>query len=171
MSLNEPSGGGPPESAEACDGYVEVVLYPYYPVESGFYSGTGDHVGQINGGPNPYCGLQGGDVYSFTGDELTVELRPRVAINPFEAVGKGTTAEVEVEVTPEENQTPITLSLRRLQGTGEARFAQNNGTSITITQTETIEISGVTESSVKNNYIIEAKLNNKLLASDTFSVA
>lgn len=77
--MEEPSGMGTPQSGEGCDGYIEVYFYPEYEIEEGDYCVSGDHAAQQNIGHNPYCGMQGADIYDFTNDCETVII-PKVNI-------------------------------------------------------------------------------------------
>ena len=101
-------------------------------------------------------------------------VRPTITITPFEAVGKGSTLSVSVQVTGNSNNTPITLRLTKLSGTGESQFS-NNSSTIIIYQSGNVVIKGITESSAKDNYIIETIINNQVQTSsaskDRFSIA
>jgi hypothetical protein len=107
--------------------------------------------------------------------DFPVESIPKVRITPFEAVGKNDVLPVAVQVTGNNNNTPITLNLRKLSGTGESVFTNGNSPTIPANQSGNYEIKGITESSVKDNYIIETKVNNKVIipaqSMDKFSIA
>ncbi len=108
------------------------------------------------------------------GDDIEISAVPKVIITPFEVVGKGSTFPIAVQVTGNTNNTQITLRLTKLSGTGESQFANNTSTT-TITQSGTVELKGITESSAKDNYIIETLMNNRVqtrnTSKDRFSVA
>ena len=108
------------------------------------------------------------------GNDIEITAIPKVIITPFEVVGKGSTFPIAVQVTGNTNNTQITLRLTKLSGTGESQFANNTATT-TITQSGTVELKGITESSAKDNYIIETLINNRVLpritSKDRFSVA
>lgn len=116
------------------------------------------------------CGME--EVYNTANGSM--EVRPGVVITPFEVVGKGSTFQVSIQVTNNNNNTPITLRLRKLSGTGEAQFMNNSSTTI-IYQSGNVEIKGITDSSAKDNYIIETIINNRVQTSnqskDNFSIA
>jgi hypothetical protein len=68
------------------------------------------------------------------------------------------------------NNQPVTLTIQTTTGTGEAKFTSNNSTTMTITQSQNIEIKGITESSQKDNLKITASFGNTT-STDNFSVA
>ncbi|HYE72526.1 MAG TPA: hypothetical protein VEF04_04310, partial [Blastocatellia bacterium] len=89
------------------------------------------------------------------------DVNPRVTIaSNLVGVPKNDTAEVDVTLSPSPSSTSITLRLSTTSGTGEARFASNNSTTLTITQSSTISIKGITESSTANNIRLEAVVGN-----------
>jgi hypothetical protein len=104
-------------------------------------------------------------------EEAPMEVVPTVTITPFHAVGKDGTFSVPVQVSGNNNNSQITLHLKKLSGTGESQFTSNNSSTITVTQTGAYEIKGITESSAKDNYVVEANLNNSILATEAFSIA
>ncbi len=76
-------------------------------------------------------------------------------------------------VDPNGQALTTTFSIRTTSGTGSATF-EDGSTSISFqgnVTSQNLRVKGVTESSQVNNIIIEAKYNNRLLASDTFTVA
>lgn len=95
---------------------------------------------------------------------------PDASIEPFLGVGKGQTVNVPVTLTPSPATTPVTLTLSTINGTGAAKFAANNSTTLSISQSGTVAITGVTESSTADNIRLEAKLGTTSLDSDDFSV-
>lgn len=173
-----------------------------FPVESGvFFSSSNTGVATIDASSGLATGISPGDAImsvDFTGivfincgteagndeycceasevpahAEASCEIRPRVTITPFDAVGKGETFPVTVQVVGNSNNTPITLRLRRLSGTGESLFS-NNSSTIVITKNADVAIKGITESNAKDNYIIETIINGQVQASslskDKFSI-
>jgi hypothetical protein len=107
---------------------------------------------------------------AFASTTVTVQ-GPEVTLpNNLVAVGKNFSVRVNIGVSPPSNQTPITLSLSALSGTGEARFKSNNLTTLNITQSSEIEIMGVTESSAANNMLLEARAGGAALAGRSFTV-
>ncbi len=96
---------------------------------------------------------------------------PTVTIpNSLAAVGKNYSITVNIGVSPPSNQTPISLTLSTTSGTGQARFTSNNSTTLTITQSSMVEISGITESSTANNIFLEARAGDAALAGRSFTV-
>lgn len=117
--------------------------------------------------PQGIC-LSDSNIVSGTG---TMEVRPQVTFQQFQAVGKDSTRNISVQVSPTNNTAQITLTLRTTNGTGEAKFADNTTTK-QITSSQNVEIKGITESSVKDNIILEAKVGNVVLPNPrSFSVA
>jgi hypothetical protein len=102
---------------------------------------------------------------------------PTVNINKVVIVPKKGKESWFITVNNNPNNLPITLSLTRTEGTGEAKFESNDSVSMQITQTQSVSIKGVTESSKTDNIKLEAKYNGNLLndssgqpAVDPFSV-
>jgi hypothetical protein len=120
---------------------------------------------------SPPCGSCVYHGFTVIPPSATLDVRPRVMISPFEVVAKDSTYGVSVSVLGTTNATNLTLNLRRLNGTGSARFEDNNGETLPISTTGTYNIKGITESDSKDNYIIEAKYGNSVIASDRFSIA
>jgi hypothetical protein len=97
--------------------------------------------------------------------------KTKVKIGDLVAVVKNDTANVDVTVSPQNQTGNVTLTLSTKSGTGAAQFTSNNSTTMTITQTTTVEIKGITESSTRNNIRIEAKDDQgKKLDDEDFSV-
>lgn len=97
--------------------------------------------------------------------------KTKVKIGDLVAVIKNDTATVDVTVSPSNQPADVTLSLSTRSGTGVAQFTSNNSTTMTITQTTTVEIKGITESSTRNNIRIEARDDQgKKLDDEDFSV-
>lgn len=94
---------------------------------------------------------------------------PTVQMTALDAVVKGSTASVTVNVAPEANEIPVTLSLQAAGGTGEARFADGSA-SMTVTRTTTVQITGVTEGSAADNIRLEAKVGETAVTGEDFSV-
>jgi hypothetical protein len=106
------------------------------------------------------------DVVGFTGMDVV----PTVSIQAFTAVGKEQTRTVQVTLNPSPSNAPITLTIEKASGTGDAVFTSNNSKSLTISSSAPVEIKGITESSTANNLILKAKSGDTLLASETFTV-
>jgi hypothetical protein len=111
--------------------------------------------------------------FSLIDSDIDLFAKPKVRIDEFEAAGlsSGNTnlpINVKVEVNP--NNTPITLTLATRTGSGAAQFTSNGGTTLTITQTTNVEIKGTTVSSTKDNMRLEAKLGERSLDTEDFTV-
>lgn len=93
-----------------------------------------------------------------------------VTIESIVAVPKKGAATVHIGVTPLHNTTPITLTIAKDPGTtGSATF--DDGTlNRQITETTTLTVKGVTESSAKDNMSLTATANGATLAKIKFSV-
>lgn len=76
-----------------------------------------------------------------------------------DAILKGQTGTATVTLSPSPSPTAVTLSLTTTTGTGSAVFASNNSTSMTLTQSGTVQITGVTGSSVGHNIQLSASVN------------
>ena len=114
-------------------------------------------------------GFSPGAGNSDTSNAVGFEVKPlRVSIPPFQVVGKDSTRNVAVQVSPTNNNTPITLTISRSSGSGDAQFS-NNQTTIQITRSGNVAIKGITESSVKDNLTLSASLGNA--SPRSFSVA
>lgn len=101
----------------------------------------------------------------------------QATIEPFEIIEKYNVVNVPITVSNavDSNGQPLTttFSIRTSSGTGSATF-EDGSTSVSFQgniTNQNLRIKGVTESSQVNNIIVEAKYNNRLLASDTFTVA
>ena len=91
-------------------------------------------------------------------------------IGPLLAVPKNQTVSVQVTLSPAPSQENVELTLSALSGTGEARFASNNSTTLTINQTTSVEIKGITESSTRDNIRLTAKMGTQELDTEDFSI-
>ena len=123
----------------------------------------------------------GVDIYTSNVEDCLVDLRwvdasafcdvlpPQVTISDIVAVGKNYTADVNVTLNPSPSNTPVTLTLSTTSGTGSARFSDDT-TSKTISQTTTVTIKGVTESSTANNIRLQASAGSTTLATVDFTV-
>jgi hypothetical protein len=98
-----------------------------------------------------------------------VSVVPNIRVTPLEVIGKNSTKQVFVTAIGTNNQ-PVTLTIQATTGTGEAKFTSNNSTTMTITQSQNVEIKGITESSQKDNLKITASFGN-ITSMDNFSVA
>jgi hypothetical protein len=96
-------------------------------------------------------------------------VKPIIKITPFELVGKDLVKQIAVTAVGTNNQ-PVTLTIQATTGTGEAKFTSNNSTAMTITQSQNVEIKGITESSQKDNLKITASFGNTT-SMDNFGVA
>ncbi|MFA5344586.1 MAG: hypothetical protein WC381_11585, partial [Kiritimatiellia bacterium] len=63
-----------------------------------------------------------------------------------------------------------TLQIVCLNGTGSAQFTPSGGASLSIGQSGTVKIKGVTASSVSNNMMLKAVFDGTILASNVFTV-
>ena len=95
-----------------------------------------------------------------------------VTIDDLMAVGKNQTAGVKITLSPSTVQGGISLQLSTTSGTGSAKFNSNNSTTLSISQTSTVTIKGVTESSTANNIRLQAKSSDgsKTYATKDFTV-
>jgi hypothetical protein len=117
------------------------------------------------------CGTCVSRSFNYTA-QVNFNINPKVTISPIQIIGKDLTKTVSVQVIPSNNSSQITLNLRVLDGTGEARFSDTNTTTKTITSSQNVQIKGITESSAKDNIVLEAKLGNVFLPNPrNFSVA
>ena len=117
----------------------------------------------------PFCAL--GPPGSVSATASVAVTAPNVSIASFDAVARDATVGVQVSVSNNPNNAPITLRLRRASGgSGAARFALNNSTSITITRSTTVQIKGVEISSTAGNLRLEAVFGTTTLASQAFTV-
>jgi hypothetical protein len=109
--------------------------------------------------------------YSFSVYDFRMNVMlTNVTIAPLTSVPKNSIVPLQVTVSPASNQRPITLSLRTLSGTGDARFADGSSQMV-ITQTTTVQIKGVTESSATDNIRLEAKDGSISLDTEDFFVS
>ena len=93
-----------------------------------------------------------------------------VLIGSLIGIGKGQSVPVEVTLTPSPTRTPVTLTLSTTSGAGSAQFASNNSTTLNITQSTTVEIKGITESSTFDNIRLEARISGQSADTELFSV-
>ena len=95
-----------------------------------------------------------------------------VTIDNLMAVGKDQTAGVQITLSPSPVQGGISLQLSTTSGTGSAKFNSNNSTTLSISQTSTVTIKGVTASSTANNIRLQAKSSDgsKTYATKDFTV-
>ena len=115
-------------------------------------------------------GFQSGTGETANSNSIGFEVKPlTVTFQQFQIVGKGASRNIAVTVIPANNSSPITLTLRRSNGSsGSAQFANNSNT-MQITTSQNVEIKGITESDVKDNIILEADKGSA--PPETFSVA
>jgi outer membrane protein OmpA-like peptidoglycan-associated protein len=87
-------------------------------------------------------------------------------------IGKGQNSDVAITITPSPLPAGLSLTMRLevTSGTGDARFASNNSQLITISQTTTLSIRGLTESSDVNNIRLSANLGVTPVAQRTVTV-
>jgi hypothetical protein len=97
-----------------------------------------------------------------------------VTIAPIDTVRTGQTISVQITVNPSPLPfgTQVNLTLRNTSGTGEARFAVNNGTTLAITSSGPVTIRGVTVSSAVDNISLSATVlgQTAVLAEEIFTV-
>ncbi len=103
------------------------------------------------------------------GPIVLIGLSQTVSITPFAFVATNTAAGVEVITSPP-SQLTVTLALRNLYGSGAATFATNGGTSLTITQSCVVDITGTQSSSSASNMVMEAYIESAQVCSNIFSV-
>lgn len=101
---------------------------------------------------------------------VDVVARPNIRIGDLVAVVRNDTATVNVRMSTNA-PTTVTLTLQTRTGTGAARFASNNSTTMEITQTSDVVIEGITESSTRNNIRLQAnRSDGRKLDDEDFSV-
>lgn len=97
-----------------------------------------------------------------------------VTIAPIDTVRTGSTISVQITINPSPLPfgTQVNLTLRSTSGTGEARFAANNGTTLPITASGPVIIRGVTVSSAVDNISLSATVlgQTAVLAQEIFTV-
>jgi hypothetical protein len=104
------------------------------------------------------------------GDSAGFDVHSRLTLGSITGVGKGHTKTVQVTFTPSPSTTAITLNLSTTTGSGSAVFDASGQSSMTVSESESILIRGVTESSTAGNIRLEAKRNNLTIASFNFTV-
>ena len=112
--------------------------------------------GGLFGGPNPAA-------------EALV-LQPTVSITDIQGVPKNGTKDIQVTIPQGPLNVDITLKLSTTTGSGSARFAANNSTTLKVRQTGPVKIKGITESSTADNVQLQAKLGSSVLDTENFSV-
>ena len=106
----------------------------------------------------------------YTADcSASCDVNPTVTFGSLTAVGKNYTADVTVTLEPSASNTVINLNLSTTSGTGVAKFSDDT-TSKSISQTTTITVKGITESSTSNNIRLESSSGNSSLATLNFTV-
>jgi len=103
-------------------------------------------------------------------DQQPMTVAPTVTFGSLDAVGKDQTASVQVTLNPSPSSVSVTLSLAATSGTGSAVFTSNNSSTLVVTQSTSVEIKGVTQSSTADNIRLEAKVNNQSLSTEDFTV-
>ncbi len=97
-----------------------------------------------------------------------------VRIPEVTAVGQNQTVDIPITIdpTPLPSGVSIKLQLRRTSGTGEARFVSTNSTVMTVTQTTTVSIRGITASSVEDNIQLNATIADQpeIITQEDFSI-
>src|SRR5271165_4419716 len=117
----------------------------------GVSPGTGGATGFVE---SAYCDMGGGGTPSVT---------PTVTISGPLGVPVGGSDVYSVTVSPASNTSSITLSLSTTQGSGSAQFS-NGSTSMTITTSQNVSVTGVSASSTANNIQLVAKPQSDSLA-------
>lgn len=97
-----------------------------------------------------------------------------VTIAAIDSVRRGNTIDVLVTINPSPLPfgTQVTLTLSTTSGTGEAKFASNDSSTLNITATGQVRIQGVTPSSGVDNIRISASVSGQtaVLAQEDFTV-
>jgi outer membrane protein OmpA-like peptidoglycan-associated protein len=83
-----------------------------------------------------------------------------VTLADVRLIGRGQNTDLQVTLNPSPLPAgaTVTLQLRTTTGTGEARFQPANSVQTTLTQTGTVAVRGITESSVNDNVRLEARI-------------
>jgi len=86
-----------------------------------------------------------------------------VSIGAVALVGQNQTADVPITIAPAPLPPGVSIQLRLslTTGTGEARFVSTNSTQLTITQTTTVAVRGITASSVADNIRLTASFSGQ----------
>jgi hypothetical protein len=95
---------------------------------------------------------------------------PSVTISDVKAVIKGGFADFEITLNPSPSELSVNLDIGTLNGTGQALFDINNSAHLTINESTTVRIKGVTESSSVNNITLQASFDDVTLATKNFTV-
>ena len=93
-----------------------------------------------------------------------------VTLDSITAVPKNGQVTVHVGITPINNQTPVTLTLAKDSGTTGSATFDDGTTTRQVTQTTTVDIKGVTESSTRDNISLTATAMGTNRAKVKFSV-
>lgn len=86
------------------------------------------------------------------------------------AMAKGETASANVTLYPSPSPVTVTLDLVTTSGSGSAVFASTNSTTMTITQSGTVQIRGVEASSVAENIELRASVGGEIRSRASFTV-
>ena len=92
-----------------------------------------------------------------------------VNIEALDGVGKGQTRDIQVTLTPSSISGQVVLNISTATGTGSAKFADNNAT-LKISESQTVSVEGVTESSTVDNIRMTAKASGQTDVTEVFSV-
>ena len=180
LSLASALTGGVASSAgEPSDIRAAIQSVAGVPQPLSIESGTNDCIELPDGveeGDMEACDDGGGDYDLDTcecdpgggGGGAGAPASPSVSFSVLTSVAQGGTATVAITVS-ESTLTQITLTLTTLSGTGAAQFA-SGGSTMTITRSTSVVLSGITASSVANNIQLDATLSTGD-GSGTFSVA
>jgi hypothetical protein len=115
---------------------------------------------------------KGGSTYfSLDNPYFSVTTKNVIPFVSFQSgIAKGQTATATITLYPSPSPVTVTLNLATTSGTGSAVFASNNGTSMTVTQSGTVQIKAVTASSVANNVELRALVSGEIRSRAAFTV-
>lgn len=91
-------------------------------------------------------------------------------LGSFATIMVNATQDVSVTLSPNPLGITNTLQIVCLSGTGSAQFTPSGGASLSIGQSATVHIKGVTASSVSNNMLLKMVMDGTILASNVFTV-
>jgi hypothetical protein len=139
---------------------------------NGVAPGTTNHNAQsINMYWGPKEDSGGGDCPLIQEEPFAgTEVNPTVTFSGTPVVPLGGTAPITATVTPTSNVSTISLTLTTTSGGGSAVFS-NGKTSMNITSTTVLLLTGVQASSVPNNIVLAASNGSGVLASTNLTVA
>ncbi|MEE8583845.1 MAG: hypothetical protein V3T83_03235 [Acidobacteriota bacterium] len=101
---------------------------------------------------------------------LVTATNPALTFEDILGVPKNGTQDIQVTIPQGPLNVDIELKLSTAAGSGSARFASNNSTTLKIKQSGPVKVKGVTQSSTADNIQLQAKLASSVLGSEDFSV-